>query len=114
GAVATVLGATIVNRWFKTNRGLMMGLMSASSATGLLIFLPFLAALAQSGGWRPVAAAISVATACLIPLVFLFVPERPASIGTVRYGADADDVPPVSPAASGNFIAHTLGTLRTA
>src|SRR5215510_8412381 len=26
GAVATVLGATIVNRWFKTNRGLMMGL----------------------------------------------------------------------------------------
>ncbi len=29
GAVATVLGATIVNRWFKTNRGLMMGLMSA-------------------------------------------------------------------------------------
>ena len=40
GAVATVLGATIVNRWFKTNRGLMMGLMSASAATGLLVFLP--------------------------------------------------------------------------
>ncbi|TIT96264.1 MAG: MFS transporter, partial [Mesorhizobium sp.] len=34
GAVATVLGATIVNRWFKTNRGLVMGLMSASAATG--------------------------------------------------------------------------------
>ena len=33
GAVATVLGATVVNRWFKTNRGLVMGLMSASSAT---------------------------------------------------------------------------------
>ena len=32
GAVATVLGATIVNRWFKTNRGLVMGLMSASAA----------------------------------------------------------------------------------
>ena len=114
GAVATVLGATIVNCWFKTNRGLMMGLMSASSATGLLIFLPFLAALAQSGGWKPVAATISVATACLIPLVFLLVPERPASIGTVRYGAEPDDVPPVSPAAQGNFIAHTLGTLRGA
>ncbi|WP_292307669.1 MFS transporter, partial [Mesorhizobium sp.] len=46
GAVATVLGATIVNRWFKTNRGLVMGLMSASSATGLLVFLPLLASLA--------------------------------------------------------------------
>ena len=114
GAVATVLGATIVNRWFKTNRGLMMGLMSASSATGLLIFLPFLAALAQSGGWKPVALTISIATACLIPLVFLLVPERPVSIGTVRYGAEPDDVPPVSPASQGNFIAHTLGTLREA
>ena len=49
GAVATVLGATIVNRWFKTNRGLMMGLMSASAATGLLVFLPLLAMLAQHG-----------------------------------------------------------------
>ncbi|RVC74494.1 MFS transporter, partial [Mesorhizobium sp. M2A.F.Ca.ET.046.02.1.1] len=95
GAVATVLGATIVNRWFKTNRGLVMGLMSASSATGLLVFLPLLASLAQSGGWKPVAIAIAIATAALVPLVFLLVPERPASIGQVRYGADADDVPPV-------------------
>ncbi len=114
GAVASVLGATIVNRWFKTNRGLVMGLMSASSATGLLVFLPLLAALAQSGGWKPVAIAISIATACLLPLVWLLVPERPASIGMVRYGAEADDVPPVPPASQGNFLAHTLNTLRRA
>ncbi len=114
GAVATVLGATIVNRWFKTNRGLVMGLMSASAATGLLVFLPLLAALAQSGGWKPVAIAIAVATACLVPLVWLLVPERPASIGMVRYGAEADDVPPVPPASQGNFLTHTLSTLRRA
>lgn len=114
GAVATVLGATIVNRWFKTNRGLVMGLMSASAATGLLVFLPLLAALAQSGGWKPVAIAVAVATACLVPLVWLLVPERPASIGMVRYGADADDVPPVPPASQGNFLTHTLSTLRRA
>jgi predicted MFS family arabinose efflux permease len=114
GAVATVLGATIVNRWFKTNRGLVMGLMSASSATGMLVFLPVMAALAQWGGWKPVAMAVAVACAALLPLVWLLVPERPASIGLVRFGADADDVPPVSPASQGNFIAHTLGTLRRA
>ncbi|MER9895874.1 MFS transporter [Mesorhizobium sp. M0119] len=114
GAVATVLGATIVNRWFKTNRGLVMGLMSASSATGLLVFLPLLASLAQSGGWKPVAIAIAVATAALVPLVYMLVPERPASIGMVRYGAEADDVPPAPPAAQGNFVAHTLSTLRRA
>ncbi|HMS37044.1 MAG TPA: MFS transporter, partial [Arachnia sp.] len=61
GAVATVLGATIVNRWFKTNRGLMMGLMSASAATGLLVFLPLLAMLSQWGGWQPVAITVSIA-----------------------------------------------------
>ncbi|RWP57688.1 MFS transporter [Mesorhizobium sp.] len=114
GAVATVLGATIVNRWFKTNRGLVMGLMSASAATGLLVFLPLLAALAQSGGWKPVAIAIAVATACLVPLVWLLVPERPSAIGMVRYGADVDDVPPVAPASQGNFLMHTLSTLRRA
>lgn len=114
GAVATVLGATIVNRWFKTNRGLVMGLMSASAATGLLVFLPLLASLAQSGGWKPVAIAISVATACLLPLVYLLVPERPSAIGLVRFGAELDDVPPTPPAAQGNFVAHTLGTLRRA
>ncbi|RUU92722.1 MAG: MFS transporter [Mesorhizobium sp.] len=114
GAVASVLGATIVNRWFKTNRGLVMGLMSASSASGMLVFLPLIAALAQSGGWQPVVIAVAIATAALIPLVWLLVPERPASIGMVRYGAEADDVPPTPPASQGNFLAHTFSTLRRA
>src|SRR5580704_2600114 len=50
GCVASVLGATIVNRWFVTHRGLVMGLMTASTATGNLIFLPFLAAIAEHKG----------------------------------------------------------------
>src|SRR5262245_5645886 len=112
GVVATVLGATIVNRWFKTNRGLVMGLMSASAATGLLLFLPVLAALAEHGGWKPVAIAVSIATACIIPLVWLLVPERPSSIGLRRYGADGPE--PEAAAVPGNFLTLTLGTLRNA
>jgi sugar phosphate permease len=112
GMVATVLGATIVNRWFKTNRGLVMGLMSASAATGLLLFLPVLAALAERGGWKPVAIVVSIATACIIPLVWLLVPERPSSIGLWRYGADGPE--PQAAAAPGNFLTLTLGTLRNA
>lgn len=112
GAVATVLGATIVNRWFKTNRGLAMGLMSASSATGMLIFLPVLAALAQSGGWRPVATTVALAVALMIPLVYFLVPERPTSIGQRRFGAEADE--PEAPRATGNFLAATFSTLGAA
>jgi MFS family permease len=54
GCVAIVLGATIVNRWFVTNRGFVMGLLTASTATGTLLLLPALAAIAEAGGWRPV------------------------------------------------------------
>jgi predicted MFS family arabinose efflux permease len=112
GAVASVLGATIVNRWFKTNRGLVMGLMSASSATGMLVFLPFLAMLAQWNGWKAVVIAVAIATAALLPLVYLLVPERPASIGLFRYGATGEE--PQAQAAKGNFFTTTLNTLKQA
>jgi MFS family permease len=92
GAVALVLGAAVVNRWFATRRGLVMGLLSASTATGSLIFLPGMAALAQAGGWRPVVIAVSVAAAALIPLVFFLMPEKPADIGQRPYGATEDAV----------------------
>src|SRR6218665_966501 len=34
GAMALVLAATIANRWFVTRRGLVMGILTAGSATG--------------------------------------------------------------------------------
>ncbi|MET0226559.1 MAG: MFS transporter, partial [Dokdonella sp.] len=52
GAMAMVLAVTLVNRWFDTNRGVVLGLLTASSATGQLLFLPLLAAVAQHAGWR--------------------------------------------------------------
>jgi sugar phosphate permease len=52
GMVALVLGATVVNRWFVTRRGLAMGLLTASTATGQLVFLPLLAGVIERHGWR--------------------------------------------------------------
>ncbi|WP_395397991.1 MFS transporter [Novosphingobium sp. BL-8A] len=96
GAVASVLGAAVVNRWFATRQGLVMGLLSASTATGSLIFLPVLAWLSQGGAWKPVALAVSLACAALIPFVAFFVPERPESRGVRRFGESAD-TPPAPP-----------------
>jgi hypothetical protein len=87
GAVALSMGAIVVNRWFSARRGLVMGLLSASTATGSLIFLPAMAALAQSGGWAPVVATVSLAAGALVPLVFLLVPSGPpTSPAAVRRG----------------------------
>ena len=93
GAVAAVLGAAVVNRWFATRQGLVMGLLSASTATGSLVFLPFLAWLSQGGAWKPVALAVSLGCAALIPLVALLVPERPEHRGVRRFGETIDASP---------------------
>jgi MFS family permease len=41
-----------VNRWFATNRGTVMGLLTASNATGQLVFLPVFGLLVTRLGWR--------------------------------------------------------------
>lgn len=111
GAVAIVLGATITNRWFSTHRGLIMGVLTASTATGSLIFLPILASLAEAGGWRPVVLTVSAVVAAVIPLVWWLVPERPASVGLVPYGAAPGTVPPPPPT---GLLSITFGSLKRA
>ena len=109
GAVANVLGATIVNRWFTTNRGLVMGLLTASTATGTLIFTPGLAAIAASAGWKPVVLTVAAGAAVMIPLIAFLLPERPASIGLTSWGAPPGAPPPSPPAMS--FIGNAIGGL---
>ncbi len=112
GAVALTMGAVVVNRWFVSNRGLMIGLFSASTATGTLIFLPGLAALAAWGGWQAIVITIALFMAALIPLVLLLVPESPQAIGLVPYGADPDHAPPAP--TMGNPFANAVRTLAEA
>jgi len=113
GAVAVVLGATIVNRWFVTRRGLMMGLLTASTATGNLVFLPVLAALAASGDWTRVVWAVATAALVMAPLVWWLVPGRPADVGLLPYGS-APDAAPAAPAPRTGMVAATFGVLHRA
>ena len=52
GMTALVLGATVAARWFSARRGLVVGILTASVATGQLVFLPLLASLTERMGWR--------------------------------------------------------------
>lgn len=113
GAVAVVLGATIVNRWFTTRRGLMMGLLTASTATGNLLFLPVLAALAASGDWTRVVWAVAAGAALMAPLAWWLVSDRPADVGLRSYGS-APDAPEPSVAPRTGLLAATFGALRRA
>lgn len=102
GAVAPVLGAAVVNRWFARRQGLIMGLLSASTATGALIFLPVLAWLTREGQWQPLVWAVSGACLALVPLVLLLVPERPSDVGATRFGEKPGVVPPRPAAGAGH------------
>ena len=86
GVAANTLAATIVGRWFETRRGLAMGLLTASGATGQMVFLPLMAYMVEHYGWRSVALLVASVAAAAIPVVALFLPERPADIGLMRYG----------------------------
>ena len=86
GATSMTLGAVIVNRWFTARRGFAMGLLTASSATGQLLFLPAMAWVVEHEGWRPIVLIVAAAAAFVLLIVAWRLPERPADIGLPRYG----------------------------
>src|SRR5262245_10375797 len=81
GCMATVLAATVANRWFVQRRGLVLGALTAAGATGQLIFLPGLGWLAQSEGWRYSAVAVGLAALAVVPVVAVFLRHRPSDVG---------------------------------
>ena len=90
GVTSMTLGATIVSRWFMEKRGLAMGILTASTATGQLVFLPLLAGIVGKYGWQPVVLIVAIAVALILPLALLLLPERPSSIRLPLYGEPAD------------------------
>lgn len=109
GTMASVLAATVANRWFVRRRGIIMGVLTASGATGQIQFLPILALLTASLGWRSAAWAVAVVSFALIPLVVLLMQNAPEDIGLSAYGAREYEV---SPAPTGNPIGNALRGLR--
>jgi sugar phosphate permease len=98
GLVASVLGATVANRWFQERRGFVVGVFGASTSAGQLIFFPLLTTLAVGVGWRAGAIVlVGIMLALLIPTL-LFLREDPADIGVLPLGADpATPVVPAPP-----------------
>jgi len=109
GSIASVLAATVANRWFVKRRGLVVGALTAAGATGQLIFLPALGYLAQDVGWRYVSITVACAALAVAPLLAIFLRNRPADIGLRPYGATEADSTPVS---TGSPIGNAFRGLR--
>ena len=89
GAISVPLAAIVATRWFARRRGLVTGVLTASTATGQLVFLPLLAVLVAAWGWRSASWTVAiVAVAIVVPAVALFMRDRPEDVGLRAYGAD--------------------------
>lgn len=116
GLIALVLGAVVANRWFEQRRGLVLGMLTASVATGQLLFLPLATWLIEQVGWRW--ALMPVVLCCLLvaALVWLLVRDHPRDLGLRPFGAHADtpvEAPPAAGAAPMSFL-EPLRLLRGA
>lgn len=109
GSMALVFAATIANRWFVARKGLVVGALTAASATGQLIFLPLLSHFAVAYGWKSVSVTIALASLLVVPLIFFFLKESPESMGKTPYGAPKDWQPtPKSELSAGRLAIDTL------
>ena len=87
GAMALAFSATVANRWFFARRGLVTGVLTAASAAGNLVFLPVLAWLINTYGWRSASLLVGGAALAVVPIVLLLFREHPADLGLLPYGA---------------------------
>jgi len=112
GTMTTVLGAMVANRWFTERRGFVLGLLTASSATGQLLFLPLLASMVVHLGWRSAVLLAAGVGLAVLPLVALLMRDDPRDIGLRPFGerADAPATPrPPRATASAPLVGLALG-----
>jgi MFS family permease len=108
GLTAMVLAATVATRWFNHRRGLVMGMLGASSATGQLVFLPLIAEIATRYGWRAALILMCGALATMGLVVLALMRDRPSDLGLPLYGETAVTPPPP---AGGGLVSLLLSPL---
>jgi len=114
GMTAIVLGATVATRWFTQKRGLVIGILTASNATGQLAFLPVIARLSETYGWRVALMMVVALLGVALVLALLLLRDRPADLGLSPFGeTEAATSPAASAAASPLGIFFAAAKTRT-
>lgn len=107
GIVASVLSPTVANRWFAQRRGLVTGLFGAATSAGQLIFVPMLALLMATLGWRGGSLLpAGIALAAILPALWLM-RHDPAAVGLKPYGA-TEALPAFRAAADQSVMARAV------
>ena len=112
GLTAMVLAATVATRWFSHRRGLVIGMLAASSATGQLVFLPLIAELTTrlAGVSRLSLSAAVLGLAAIVALALMR--DRPSDLDLPLYGETAVSPPPPAGVGHASLLMSPLIVLR--
>ncbi|GAK09480.1 LOW QUALITY PROTEIN: transporter [Geomicrobium sp. JCM 19038] len=77
----TVISPFVANYWFEKRRGLVVGILTASTATGQLILLPLLAVLISNYSWRIAMGLMIGICSVMLLLILLFMKNKPEDVG---------------------------------
>ena len=88
----TVLSPFVANNWFEKRRGLALGILTASTATGQLVLLPILAMIIEESSWRWAIALIIVLSSIMFMMILLFMKNKPKDVGLLPYGLEEQRV----------------------
>src|SRR5712692_361192 len=69
GFIGAYLAAFIAARWFKERQGFVIGILTAATAAGQLVFLPTMAALVTAAGWRVMSVSLAACVILFVPFV---------------------------------------------
>jgi MFS family permease len=111
GMTAMVLAATVATRWFNHRRGLVMGMLAASSATGQLLFLPVIAELTTRFGWRAALVLVAAMLGATGILVLFLMRDHPSDLDLPLYGETIVTPQPARGAGLASRLLSPLGTL---
>jgi MFS family permease len=114
GLTALVLGATVAARWFNARRGLVVGILTASVATGQLVFLPMLASVTERMGWRVALSIVCVMLGFAAFAILMLMRDRPSDLGLRPFGDQGTEPLPAPTPNNAPIMAAALGTLRDA
>ncbi|KPN96802.1 MFS transporter [Lysinibacillus sp. ZYM-1] len=84
----TVLSPYVANHWFVKRRGLAVGILTASTATGQLILLPVLAIIIDHYSWRWAIGLILLLSIIMLVLISIFIKNKPRDLGLTPYGQE--------------------------
>jgi sugar phosphate permease len=86
GIASQVAGAVVAQRWFRAQRGVIVGAFGAATSAGQLVFIPQMMSLTVADGWRSGMTLLLIGCAVMIVPVLVLMRDRPSDIGLRPFG----------------------------